>query len=148
MSKETSDLSGDEPLMEAWNVNSKWRSVWLRAIAKAWQDEAFKKRLLANPEEALRQVGFGTPDFFRSQLKIVVEEADSSEAAGGPRYESREETSVQGADQRHVNGWIDAGSSLCATLTLKLPPPPVPEARALALADYDAAGRVYPFTWC
>lgn len=148
MSKEADDLSGDEPLVEAWNVNSKWRSVWLRAIAKAWQDDAFKKRLLANPQEALRQVGFGTPDFFHDQLKIVVEEADASEATVGPRYESREENAVAGTAQRHVNGWIDAGASLRATLTLKLPPPPPPEARALALADYDAAGRVYPFTWC
>jgi ribosomally synthesized peptide (two-chain TOMM family) len=148
MSKETGDLRGDEPLVEAWNVNTKWRSVWLRAIAKAWQDEAYKKRLLANPQEALRQVGFGTPDFFQDQLKIVVEEAAPSETAGGPRYESREEGAVAGTAQRHVNGWVDAGSSLRATLTLKLPPPPAPEARALALADYDAAGRVYPFTMC
>ncbi len=148
MSKETGDLSGDEPLIEAWNVNTKWRSVWLRAIAKAWQDDSYKKRLLANPEEALRQVGFGTPDFFQEQLKIVVEEAEASEASGEPRYENREETSAQGTAARHVNGWVDAGSSLRATLTLKLPPPPPPAARALALADYDAAGRVYPFTMC
>lgn len=142
MSQQSGYLHGDEPLAEAWTVDVKWRAVWLRAIAKAWQDEAYKQRLLTRPEEALREVGYLMPEFHAEQLQIVVEEVP---AAARPRAEY---VQTDSGASKHANGWATAGNSLRSTLTLRLPPAPPLEDRALAIADYDAAGRVYPFTFC
>jgi hypothetical protein len=39
-----------------------------RVIAQAWQDEAFKKRLLAHPVEVLREAGLEVPDGMRAKV--------------------------------------------------------------------------------
>ena len=45
-------------------------------VAKAWTDEAFKKRLMANPAEVLREEGFPTPP---AGVQIrVVENTDTT----------------------------------------------------------------------
>jgi len=61
-------------------------------------------------------------------------------------------TVVDGAKEIHTylprNGWKDV-EGLEHVLVLTIPPkPPVEENMAMALADYEATGRVYPFTFC
>ncbi len=42
---------------------------WARIIAKAWQDESFKKHLLANPDQVLQEYGLPIPK--KGHVKIV-----------------------------------------------------------------------------
>lgn len=37
-------------------------------IARAWSDEAFKKRLLKNPREVLKELGFSLPEDMELQV--------------------------------------------------------------------------------
>lgn len=37
------------------------RKKYAEVIAKAWSDDGFKKKLLANPEEALKEMGVDIP---------------------------------------------------------------------------------------
>lgn len=132
----------DEPLLTAWEINASWRTVWLKAIARAWKDTNFRKALLdpVGPEAALTKAGFVVPDFFKKLLKVVVVESSDK---------SVKHRSDQTDGGQFVNGWDDPAGSLKATLTLVLPPAPdKQEDYAIALADYDAGGRVYPFTLC
>jgi len=49
------------------------QKAWARAVARAWRDEAFKKRLLAEPAAAAREVGLEIP----AGLELrVVENSD------------------------------------------------------------------------
>jgi len=65
---------GDEPPVEAWRVNFDWRTAWLRAVAKAWQSDEFKRRLVSDPAAAFTELGFTylQSDFLRQQLEVVV----------------------------------------------------------------------------
>ena len=40
---------------------SDWNTHWGQVVAKSWQDEAFKKRLLANPAAVMKEVGMAVP---------------------------------------------------------------------------------------
>lgn len=142
---EKAKVAGDEPLLPAFEFNSMWRSAWLRAIARAWKDAGFADRLFRAPTEdgtapetklALGEVGLSFPEFFNNLIEIEIKPYEESEAK---QYEAGQ----QG------NGWKHFGHDLRARLTITLPPKPEqPEDFALALADYDAGGRVYPFSFC
>ena len=36
--------------------------VWAEIVEKCWEDEAYKKKVLANPAAALREAGYPMPD--------------------------------------------------------------------------------------
>jgi ribosomally synthesized peptide (two-chain TOMM family) len=142
---EATKVMGDEPVLPAFEFNALWRSAWLRAIACAWRDEDFKRRLLQAPthegtapstKQALGEAGLSFPDFFNKLLEIEVKEL-------------HEDSDKSFQPVKQGNGWKHFGSDLRARLTLTLPPRPErAEDFALALADYDAGGRVYPFSFC
>jgi hypothetical protein len=39
-----------------------WNMHWVQIVLQAWADEAFKKRLLANPTAVLKENGIPVPD--------------------------------------------------------------------------------------
>jgi hypothetical protein len=148
---------GDEPLLPAWELNASWRNAWLRAVARAWSDPDFADQLTArgkytesrpspgktarHTKQALLDCGFTFPAFFNDLLDIEVVPYSEAKGVSATKRYRRGKVS-------DPNGWIQFKSELAAKLTLILPPPPDDEDRAIALADYDAAGRIYPFSWC
>jgi Nitrile hydratase, alpha chain len=51
-----------------------WNQRWTRAVSRSWSDAAFKKRLLANPREALRDAGVDIP----SHVQVNIAEDSAS----------------------------------------------------------------------
>jgi hypothetical protein len=49
--------------------HSEWEKKWNQLVVKAWMDEDFKKRLLANPAAVLKQEGLEVPPGV--QVKVV-----------------------------------------------------------------------------
>jgi len=45
-----------------------FNKVWARIVAKAWTDKAFKKRLMENPYQVLRESGLEIPADFKFQV--------------------------------------------------------------------------------
>ena len=173
-------VNGDEPILPSFEINARWRTVWLRAIARAWRDPVYREKLIGATKDpgpnapaaqrdrhaklekeaaqaaadrktrpstraALEEAGFDFLDFFERLLFIEVEPYD-----GGASYQPPPAETDHTNDQPPANGWKDFPSEgLRAKLVLRLPPAPKDEKDfAVALSDYDASGRVYPFTWC
>ena len=131
------DIDGDEPLLQSWEINLKWRNAWLRVVARAWEDAAFRQKVLDDKTTlaAFADVGFDAPTFFRHlvKIKVIPGSGDYNPPVGS---------------QRMANGW-PAGEGLQTELVLRLPPAPKkPEQFARALADFDAGGHVYAQTIC
>ena|SRR5208282_2303409 len=60
-------MASEKPSASEWNeVLAK---QWAQVVARAWADAAFKKRLLAQPTAALKEVGLEAPEGF--QVKVV-----------------------------------------------------------------------------
>jgi hypothetical protein len=147
----TFGLPKDEPPLQATEISASWRAAWLRAIATAWQSQqkaqekthagAMKPAVLTKPAAALADEGFNFEGFFGDLLTIEVKDYT------GPKRFNPALHEVRGGAR--TNGWSHFGDDLQAKLTLVLPPKPNDAADfAVALADYDAGGRVYPFTIC
>lgn len=53
-------------------MNKKWQGIfeksWPKIIAKAWSDKEFKKRLLNNPHEVLKEYGIDVPLHFKIEI--------------------------------------------------------------------------------
>lgn len=47
---------------EAAGVGAEQEKRWARIVARSWDDEEFRQRLLANPGAVLREAGFDLPD--------------------------------------------------------------------------------------
>ncbi len=141
------NAEGNEPLVPGLDIIYNWRYAWMRAIAVAWENEEFKVRLLNNPKEALEELGFtgkstsgnDKVDLY-SLLDIKIEEAEANDNS---HYQDKN-GDLKG------NGWLKAieNGELKMELTLKLPSAPKESQRAIALTEYDAAGKIYPFTGC
>jgi len=161
---------GDEPLLPALDIIYSWRSTWLRAIAVAWSDDNFKSVLLDDSQKAFDMLGFTGQSENVSlwnllHIKVVESPTDASDPDAGvvkveipvnhhiysPKYESVM-TDVNGNEkivQRfEENGWKESvvNGALKMYLILQLPPKPLTDSKDLALIDYDAAGKIYPFT--
>ena len=54
-------------------MNAKQDNVWGEMVSKAWRDEAFKKRLLADPAAVLREHGVRVPP--GSKVKVIEDTA-------------------------------------------------------------------------
>ena len=46
-----------------------WMQQWSKIVEKAWHDESYKKRLLSNPEDVLKEEGIAPPEGV--QVKLV-----------------------------------------------------------------------------
>ena len=63
MNKFAADAQGLEPEQE---------KHWARIVARAWDDEEFRQRLLTEPAKTLREAGFEVPD------DVVIEIVDQA----------------------------------------------------------------------
>jgi hypothetical protein len=173
-------VNGDEPILPSFEINARWRTVWLRAIARAWRDPVYREKLIGVTKDpgpnappaakerykrlekeaaeaaaarktrpstraALEEAGFDFLDFFEKLLFIEIEPYEGNGSYQPPPAETNDQNS-----DPPPNGWKDfPPEGLRAKLLLKLPPAPEHQQDfAVALSDYDAGGRVYPFTWC
>jgi|GEM_PF-1964758 ribosomally synthesized peptide (two-chain TOMM family) len=113
------------------NEIGSWYSVWLMAIARSWNDPAFKQRLLANPRLTLETDLLYT---FPSDQDILLTIRDA--------------TGVDGSGFTNVGGngvWKVPPTQV----TLWLPPKPDRlEDQQVALASYQFTSQTYPFTCC
>lgn len=106
-----------------------WYSVWLMAIARAWNDEAFKKRLLSDPRTALRD---DLQYVYPQDINLTIKDA----------------TGVANS------GWTNNGANGSwkvppSEVTLWMPPKPEKmEDQAVALGSYSFTSQTYPFTCC
>ena len=110
--------------------------VWLEAIALAWRDPAFKKKLLAEPRATLLE-------YFNFDLgpyvKLTIRDGHARPTrarAPRPGWSSA------------FGGWDPAADPLKSEMIMALPPAPKVEDQAVALSFYNASGRAYPFTCC
>ncbi|MEL6345428.1 MAG: BMA_0021/BMA_0022 family TOMM bacteriocin [Myxococcota bacterium] len=129
-----------------------WGGVWEQAIALAWWDEAFKKKLLAHPRKALLDtLQYKVPPFI--DLKII--EVPEGEGWGWRPLAKNEidKISTPPPGYRHIGGsnkrlnvhggWWDLPNF---ELQVPLPPKPPEDQIAVALAAFSYQGRAYPFT--
>jgi hypothetical protein len=83
------DLERDNPDLESMSnhhhahealqtINEAWIKGWPKVVAKAWVDDAFRARLLANPAEVLAEEGL--PLLPHVDLKIVPGSASAKPA--------------------------------------------------------------------
>lgn len=109
-----------------------WSTVWMKCIARAWQDPEFKAALLRDPEHTLfSYFQFTLPPTVRLQILELTPEQMQQKGYGW-----RGNLSGQ-------SGWLMPPNQL----QMILPPMPQdPTMQAVALADYADTGRTYPFT--
>lgn len=108
----------------SWETMLEWQYVWLRAVAESWENAEFRAALLTDARAALKQkLGYELP---RTMHLIVFEPEHGGYVV-----------------QDGVGNWVLPKNEL----HLPLPPKPKDEySQAIALADYNNAGRSYPFT--
>ncbi len=128
--------SQEEDPIKGLDTTIKWQMVWLEAIALAWRDPAFKKKLIEQPRLTLLE-------YFNFDLgpyvKLTIREATPPEAQG---------TIPKTPLQHAFAGWDPAADPLKSEMIMALPPAPKVEDQAVALSFYNASGRAYPFTCC
>lgn len=56
------------------SATSELQAVWRSVIARAWSDDTFKRRLLDNPNDVMRESGLALPDGVNF---VVVEDEPS-----------------------------------------------------------------------
>jgi hypothetical protein len=66
-------MSNDQNADAVATINDAWMRGWPKVVARAWIDEDFRQRLLANPAEAIAE--FGLPMLDQVELKVVAGEA-------------------------------------------------------------------------
>jgi ribosomally synthesized peptide (two-chain TOMM family) len=103
----------------------RWQNVWLRIIARAWEDkEFFEEITTANPEETAglvkRYFNYDVPAHLALQIKPTTVGPDDPY-----RYDD---------DFERIE------------LTVHIPPTPKQGREAVALAAYSDRGQTYPFT--
>jgi ribosomally synthesized peptide (two-chain TOMM family) len=127
--------SHEEDPVKGLDTTIKWQMVWLEAIALAWRDPEFKKKLLAQPR-------FTLVEYFNFDLgpyvKLTIREC--APPVGNPAAKTRLE--------QVFGGWDPATDPLQSEMIMALPPAPKVEDQAVALSFYNASGRAYPFTCC
>jgi ribosomally synthesized peptide (two-chain TOMM family) len=108
-----------------------WQVIWPRAIALAWSNDEFRRRLIDDPHAAI-EAEFGY--VLSKNLELTIEEADAGAFNAA--------ATVEGQD--------DPWKGL-PNLRLILPLPKAPEdpaVQAVAITAYQDTGRTYPFTCC
>lgn len=160
---------GDESAVDALEVMQEWRATWLRAIAIAWNDNEFKNRLLQDCRQAFSELGFtgrasfinkkGIPEEFNLWDRIDIKVVDSSKneqeevipiKAVTSSYTPLEERITHvSKDKPLKNGWkrvIYDNKEMKTITVFQLPPKPDIKDQSIAIADYEAAGKIFPFT--
>ncbi|MBU2704456.1 hypothetical protein KCM76_00555 [Zooshikella marina] len=157
----SNQLKGDESPIDAFEIIFDWQNAWLRAIAIAWNDEIFKKLLVAFPIQALGNIGFSGKGTYRNahghckefslwsllDLKVIEATTVEQQVPITIMPTNGEYKPVINNSKYTENGWerIIHDGGLKMTLILQIPPAPK-EYQALAIGDYEAAGKIFPVT--
>ena len=127
----------EDTYWSSWQKMLGWQTTWARVIAYAWQDEAFRARLLDKKTDMrvlLREeMGYELP--VDLDLTVVEVKQGQQSPDGGSTY----------GWQKMPNGtekWVLPRMKLY----MPLPPPPPVEMQAVALSSYLDTGKTYPFT--
>ena len=111
-----------------WAQMLEWEVIWPRAIARAWEDAEFKKKLIQDPR--------GT---FESELDYPLNPELTLTIKEGPEGTVQYDAGKPGGDPWENMPMME--------LTLYLPPAPKDHKDwAIAIANYTGTGRTYPFT--
>jgi ribosomally synthesized peptide (two-chain TOMM family) len=112
-----------------------FKLVLLAAIAKAWTDDEFKRKLEIDSATALHSIrGYTLP----WEMTIRIQHDENARWHAASKSPDGQET--------HRSRWTFGEPH---TLKLYLPTrPSVPASEPIALAMYNAAGAEYPFTCC
>jgi ribosomally synthesized peptide (two-chain TOMM family) len=114
---------------EYFALARRWQIIWLRAIAKAWAEEDFKRELKEDARAALcKHFNYK----LNPELDLTIKDASEVDPKNTPCYNPDAEDPWEGLPHHK--------------LELVLPPAPPVEDRAIALADYGDTGRTYPMT--
>ena len=62
---------------QAAQFTQQFRADYAKVVAKAWSDEAFKARLLADPYAALNEAGVEVPAGVTAKVKVVENTSDT-----------------------------------------------------------------------
>lgn len=114
----------------ALESHAHWQVIWPRAVARAWADPDFKRRLLENAEKTIEEQF----DYDMKNLKLkVIEDPNNTPF----------DSSMDGPDGE--DPWKGLPDM---ELTMYLPAPPDTGLQAVAITAYEDTGRTYPFTCC
>ncbi len=65
---------GNAPTEPAQELEPEQERRWAQVVARAWDDEGFRQRLLTHPREVLREEGFDVPD--DAEVELVDREPE------------------------------------------------------------------------
>jgi hypothetical protein len=82
--------------------NEKFNKIWTKIIAKAWADENYKKNLIANPKEVLKEEGIETSK--NLNLRIVEDTTDTQTLVIPTAKKYNSETNINKIEQRLAAG--------------------------------------------
>jgi len=67
---------GNAPTEPAQELEPDQERRWAQVVARAWDDQDFRQRLLAHPVDVLREAGFDLPD--DAEVQVVDREPDEN----------------------------------------------------------------------
>jgi hypothetical protein len=65
-----------EQSVEHWVEHLTGQDMWAQVVARAWADEAFEARLIANPTAVLREAGLDVPEETDVQVHWATEQSE------------------------------------------------------------------------
>lgn len=139
---------------KAWAAMMQWQFIWLRTIAKVWEEAAtlpekdreFTNKLI-DPDTDLHDFfceyfGYGLNPHLK--LKVVLSEhpLNATELDAGKNWFTK------GHKNRGKTGLNEEQYEFPLELTIRIPKAPALAEQAFDLATYADSGRTYPFTCC
>lgn len=129
MQQLTPPIINEDPL-KAQETAMMWQTVWPQLIAMSWASDEFKAVLIKDPLATIRTV-FNDRFQFPSYLKLeIIDPA----------------TLPDGGAKVGYNPQIGVWKLPDSTLSIVLPPKPTDQDAPLALINYQASGRIFPFS--
>ena len=86
------------------NKNEKFNKIWTKIIAKAWADENYKKNLITNPKEVLKEEGIETSK--NLNLRIIEDTTDTQTLIIPTAKKYNSETNINKIENRIAAGPI------------------------------------------
>ncbi len=83
-----------------------WEQQWSQIVVRAWRDESFKKRLMSQPLDVLKEMGVHPPQGM--EVKVVE---NSDKVVHLPLYAKPSKADISEEDLRQVAG---AAKSTCS----------------------------------
>ena len=89
-----------------------WQAQWERIVKKAWNDEAFKKRLLSNPAAVLKEEGVDPPKDTQVQIHENTGTTVHLSIPAKPAVELSEEDLLRVVGGKAIGGKIWGGTQI------------------------------------